>query len=59
MKPTNLTDLRVLAGRAEANVLALKLGVDAYEPRDEVMCQRIQTITRLVREIREAIEDLV
>lgn len=59
MKTTSLTDLRVLAGRAEANVLALKLGVDSYETKDADLCQRVATIMRLMRELRESIEALV
>ena len=59
MKTTTLTDLRVLAGRTEANVLALKLGVDSYEPKDDDLCQRVATIMRLTRELRESVEALV
>ena len=59
MKTTTLTDLRVLAGRTEANVLALKLGVDSYERKDDDLCQRVATIMRLTRELRESIEALV
>ena len=59
MKTTNLTDLRVLAGRMEAHVLALKLGVDTFEKPDPLMCQRIDTIQRLTFELRQSIEALV
>ena len=58
MNTTKLKDLRVLAGRAEATITALKLGVDSWDPKDELMCQRIETTSKLIRELREQIERL-
>jgi len=53
-----LKDLRILAGRAEAQITALKISIDCYEPKDDLMCQRIATMTHLMRELREQIERL-
>lgn len=59
MKPTTrLKDLRILAGRAEANITALKIGIETFEPKDPVMCERIARIAVLIRELRQQIEDL-
>lgn len=55
---TTLKDLRVFAGRAEATITALKLGADSFEPKDDLTCQRINTLATLMREIRERIESL-
>lgn len=55
---TKLKDLRVLAGRAEATITALKLGVDAWDPKDAVMVDRAHRLAVMIRDLREQIEAL-
>ena len=58
MNVSKLKDLRILAGRTEANVTALKISIDHYQPKQEEICQRVVNLQNLMREIREAIENL-
>lgn len=58
MNTTKLKDLRILAGRAEAQVLALKISVDCYEPEDALMRDRAATLLTLMNKLRSQIEAL-
>jgi hypothetical protein len=59
MNQTKLKDLRVLAGRAEATITALKIGVDCWEPSDPLMKDRADRLALMIRELRQQIEELV
>lgn len=56
---SKLKDLRVLAGRAEAQITALKISVECWEPQDPLMRDRAETLAHLMRKLREQIESLV
>lgn len=58
-KHTPLKDLRVLAGRAEASITALKLGIDTFDGDTQLMKERATRLAALIRELRQQIEDLV
>lgn len=58
MKTTPLKDLRVFVGRAEAQLVALKLGLDHFDKTDDLMRQRIDTLQQTIRELRAQIDAL-
>lgn len=58
MNNTKLKDLRVLAGRAEATITALKLGVDSWDPVDPLMVDRANRLAAMIRDLRQQIEEL-
>lgn len=58
MKPTKLKDLRVHAGRTEANVTALRLAIDSYEPVQSDLKARVAHLQTLMAELRSRVEDL-
>ena len=58
LKPAKLKDLRVHAGRTEANVTALRLAIDSYEPEQPDLKARVMHLQTLMAELRGEVEDL-
>ena len=58
MTQTKLKDLRILAGRTEANITALRLSVEGLDPKHNDLCDRVVRLQSLMAEIRHAIEKL-
>lgn len=58
MKTANLKDLRIIAGRAEAQLTALKLTVDNFDGKTDLMAQRIATLQQVMSQLRHSIESL-
>ena len=58
MKTSTLKDLRVIAGRAEAQLTALKLTIASFDGKTDMMEQRVDTLQHIMQELRRSIEDL-
>lgn len=59
MKTTTTTkDLRVFAGRLEANVTTLQVALDAYVPKQDALIDKVSQLKTLMAEIRESVEQL-
>lgn len=55
---TTLKDLRILVGRTEAQVTALRISVECYEGADALMKDRAITLSLLINQLRQQIEQL-
>lgn len=59
MKTTSTTkDLRVFAGRLEANITALQVALDTYVPKQETLMDKVSQLKALMTEIRESVDEL-
>ena len=58
MKTTPLKDLRIIAGRAEAQITALKLTIASFDGKTDLMEQRVDTLTHIMSQLRSSIENL-
>lgn len=58
MKTTTKKDLRVYAGRLEANVTALQVALDSYKPEQTNLILQVVTTKTLIEEVRGSIERL-
>lgn len=59
MKTTStLKDLRVFAGRLEANITALEVALSTYTPKQDALTVKVSQLKTLMAEIREDVEKL-
>jgi hypothetical protein len=55
---STLKDLRVFAGRLEANITALEVALNTYTPKQGALIDKVSQLKTLMAEIREDVEKL-